>query len=273
MYICFALIANSARIMGYDVIILLIVSGIAVGIINTLAGGGSIITMTVFMVLGLPITVANGTNRIAVLLQNLTATVTFIRKRMLDIKSGLLLSIPVIIGNIAGSLVATHIDERVFKICFAVVLFIILMYMIFDNHKRFHGGQRMEIKPQHYLWFLLIGFYSGYIYIGLGYLILAISLWSMKLDIITANVIKGFVIFIATHFALIIFMLHGHVDYYYGLLHGAGNMIGAYMASHWFVGWGGRFVKIFTTIIVMICFADLVGLLSLHDIFSAMLNR
>lgn len=252
---------------------MLVVSGVAVGIINTLAGGGSIITMTIFMVLGMPITVANGTNRIAVLLQNFTATVTFIRKRMLDVRSGLLLSVPVVIGNIAGSIVATHIDEAVFKVCFGVVLFLIMVYMIFDNRKRFHGGQRMDIKPQHYLWFLLIGFYGGYIYIGLGYLILAIALWTMKLDIITANVIKGFVIFIATPFALVIFMLHGHVDYYCGLLHGAGNMLGAYVASRWFVGWGGRFVKIFTTIIVMICFADLIGLLSLHDIFNAMLNR
>lgn len=258
--------------MTYDVIILLIVSGVLVGIINTLAGGGSIITMTVYMVLGLPITEANGTNRIAVLLQNLTASMTFIRKRMLDVKSGLLLSIPVIIGNIAGSLVATHINETLFRICFGVVLFFILIYMIFDNHKRFHGGQRMEIKPRHYLWFLLIGFYGGYIYIGLGYLILAISLWSMKLDIVTANVIKGFVIFIATPFSLLVFMLNGQVDYAYGLLHGLGNVVGAYLASHYFVGWGGRFIKIFTTVMVLICFADLVGIISLHDIFNAMLT-
>lgn len=224
------------------------------------------------MVLGLPITEANGTNRIAVLLQNLTASLTFMRKRMLDIKNGLLLSIPVIIGNIAGSLVATHINETLFRICFGVVLFFILIYMIFDNHKRFHGGQRMEIKPQHYLWFLLIGFYGGYIYIGLGYLILAIALWSMKLDIVTANVIKGFVIFIATPFSLLVFMLNGQVDYGYGLLHGLGNVLGAYLASHYFVGWGGRFIKIFTTAIVLVCFADLVGLISLHDIFDSMLT-
>ena len=258
--------------MTYDIIIMLVVSGIVVGIINTLAGGGSIITMTVFMVLGMPITMANGTNRIAVLLQNLTASVTFLRKRMLDVKNGLLLSIPVIIGNIAGSLVASRINETVFKICYGVVLSFILLYMIFDNHKRFHGGSRMEVKPYHYLWFLLIGFYGGYIYIGLGYIILAITLWSMKMDIVTANVIKGFVIFIATPFSLAVFMINGQVEYSYGLLHGLGNVIGAWLASHYFVGWGGRFIKIFTIVIVLVCFADLVGVLSLHDIFSSMLT-
>ena len=81
------------------IIAMLVISGIIVGIINTLAGGGAIISMTLFMVLGLPISVANGTNRIAVVLQNFTASLAFLRKRMLDIKSGVKLSIPAGIDN------------------------------------------------------------------------------------------------------------------------------------------------------------------------------
>ena len=258
--------------MTYDVILMLLLSGIVVGIINTLAGGGSIITMTIFMVLGLPITVANGTNRIAVVLQNLAASMTFIRKRMFNVKSGFLLSIPVILGNIGGSLLATHINDTIFRICFGVVLFLILLYMIFDNHKHYHAKESMKIKPIHYFWFLLIGFYGGFIYIGLGYLILAISLWTMRLDIVTANVLKGFVLCVAMPFSLAIFMIDGQVDYWFGLLHGVGNMIGAWLASHYFINWGGRFIKIFTMLIVLICFADLVGIISLQTIFSSMLT-
>ena len=258
--------------MTYDVILMLLISGIVVGIINTLAGGGSVITMTIFMVLGLPITVANGTNRIAVVMQNLAATVTFIRKRMFDLKSGLLLAVPVIIGNIGGSFLATHINDTIFRICFGVVLFLILVYMIFDNHKRFQPAESMKIKPMHYFWFLLIGFYGGYIYIGLGYLILAISLWSMKLDIVTANVLKGIVLCVAMPFSMAVFMINGHVDYWFGLIHGAGNMLGAWFASHYCVHWGGRFIKIFTTVIILVCFADLVGIISLQTIFSSMLT-
>lgn len=257
--------------MDWNIVIMLIVSGIVVGIINTLAGGGSIITMTMFTALGLPITVANGTNRIAVLLQNLTATATFLTKRMLNIRRGLLLSIPVIIGNIAGSLVATHINETVFKICFGVILLVILVYIIFDNRFKIKEGHNIDIKPCHYLWFLLIGFYGGYIYIGIGYLILAITLWSMRMDIVTANVIKGFVILIATPFSLAVFMLNGQVAYMFGLLHGVGNIIGSFIASHYLVGWGKGFIKGFTAIIVLVCFADLIGIISLHDIFYSMM--
>lgn len=257
------------------IIAMLVISGIIVGIINTLAGGGAIISMTLFMVLGLPISVANGTNRIAVVLQNFTASLAFLRKRMLDIKSGIKLSIPAVIGNIAGSMVATHISDTVFTICMAIVLTVVLVYMIFDqSHKRpqIHGGHPLEIRWWHYIWFLLLGFYGGYIYIGLGYVILAVTIWSMKLDIITANVIKGFIIFVATPFSLIIFMLDGQVDYAFGLWHGLGNIIGAALASHFAMAWGVKFVRWFTLVILLVCFADLIGIISLHEIMHSILS-
>ena len=259
--------------LNIGIVTMLIVSGIVVGIINTLAGGGSVVTVTMFTALGLPLGMANGTNRLPVLLQNFTSTLTFLRKRMLDVRTGLLLSVPTVAGNVAGSLVASQIDEAVFKICMGVVLAVILIYMIFDrNRRQFHGGHGLRIRPIHYVWFLMMGFYSGYIYIGLGYLILAVTMWSMNLDVITANVIKNFVIFVSTPFALAVFVWHGQVDFLYGLLHGAGNIVGAFLASHYAVGWGVRFVKIFTIFIVLFCFADLIGIVSLQEVFSDMLR-
>lgn len=257
------------------IIAMLVLSGIVVGVINTLAGGGAIISMTLFMVLGLPIGVANGTNRIAVVLQNFTSSVAFLRKRMLDIKSGIKLSIPAVIGNIVGSLVASQISDATFKICMAIVLTVVLVYMIFEQRNptvHIHGGHPLEIRWWHYLWFLLLGFYGGYIYIGLGYAVLAATIWSMKLDIITANVVKCFIIFVATPFSLLIFMLNGQVDYSYGLWHGLGNVIGAVLASHYAMAWGVKFVRWFTLGVVMICFADLIGIISLHDILHSLLT-
>ena len=259
----------------YAIEIILILSGVLVGIINTLAGGGAIITMTLFTVLGLPIGVANGTNRIAVILQNFTSSVAFIRKRMLDIKSGVKLALPAVVGNIIGSLVATRISDTIFTICMAVVLTVVLLYMIFDQshkHPHIHGGHPLDIKPLHYLWFLLLGFYGGYIYIGLGYVILAVTIWSMKLDIITANVIKGFIIFAATPFSLIVFIMNDQVDYIYGLWHGIGNVIGAIFASHFAMNWGVKFVRYFTLLILIICFADLIGVISLQNILRSVLT-
>lgn len=258
--------------MDWHIVIVLLISGTAVGIINTLAGGGSIITMTMFMAFGLPINVANGTNRVAVLMQNLAATVTFIRKKSFNINHGLLLSLPVILGNIAGSFVASYINEWIFKICFGVILLVVMIYLLLDTRIKLKAGNNVDIKPLHYLWFFLIGFYGGYIYIGIGYLILAVALWVMRIDIVTANAIKGFVILLATPFSLAVFMIMGNVDYKFGLIHGLGNMIGSFLASHYMTNWGTSFIKIFMAVIVAICFADLMGWLSLHDFFYSLLS-
>ncbi len=258
--------------MSVNEIILLLVSGVLVGIINTLGGGGSVITMSLFMAMGMPIGIANGTNRIAVLMQNLSATVAFLRKGMLHVKSGLLLSLPAIVGNIFGALVATEVSESIFKICLSIVLAIILIYLVLGkDNEQITGGHSLKIKWWHYIWFFIIGFYGGYIYIGLGFLILAVTIWTMNLDIITANVIKGFVIFLSTPFALAVFIYNGQVEWMAGLLHGAGNIIGALMASHWAMNWGVKFVRWFTLAIIVVFFVDLMGWISLESLLTHLL--
>ena len=272
----FSYLALSKPICGamidWHIAIVLLVSGTLVGIINTLAGGGSIITMTMFMAFGLPIQIANGTNRVVVLMQNLAATVTFIRKKSFNINHGLLLSIPVIVGNIAGAFASHLMNDWVFKICFGIILLVIMVYLLFDRHIKLKEGHRFEIKPIHYFWFLLIGFYGGFIYIGIGYLILAIALWLMRMDLVTANAIKGFVILLATPFSLAVFMYMGEVSYLFGIVHGIGNMIGSFLASHYMANWGKNFIKIFIAIIVAICFLDLIEVISLHDFFYSLLS-
>ena len=259
--------------VDWVVIILLLVSGVVVGIINTLGGGGSVITMALFMAMGIPVATANGTNRIAVVMQNLSATIAFMRKSMVDIKNSLLLGVPTILGTIAGSLCAIDVSESTFKICLSLVLAIILVYLILDRDKVSQKeGHKLRIRWWHYPIFFLVGFYGGYIYIGLGFLILAVTIWTMKLDIVTANVLKGCVIFISTPFALAVFMYNGQVDYVAGLVHAAGNILGAVLASHWAVSWGVKFVKWFTLFIIIVSFIDLVGLISLQDMLSSILN-
>ena len=258
--------------MTTNEIVLLLLSGVLVGIINTLGGGGSVITMSLFMAMGMPIGVANGTNRIAVLLQNLSATVAFLRKGMLHLRSCLLLSLPAILGNILGAIVATDVSDTIFKSCLSVVLVVILIYLVLGKDKeQVIGGHGLQIKWWHYLWFFLIGFYGGYIYIGLGFLILAITIWTMNLDIVTANVIKGFVIFLSTPFALAVFIYNDQVLWSEGLLHAAGNIVGALLASHWAMSWGVKFVRWFTLVIIVVFFLDLVEWISLHDMLAYLL--
>ena len=179
----------------WNVIVLLLVSGVVVGIINTLGGGGSVITMALFMAMGIPVSVANGTNRIAVVMQNLSATIAFMRKKVLDIKNSVLLGIPTILGTIAGSMLAIDVSDKTFKVCLSLVLAIILVYLILDrNQTPKQEGHSLKLRWWHYPLFFIVGFYGGYIYIGLGFLILAVTVWTMKLDLVTANALNGCVL-------------------------------------------------------------------------------
>ena len=259
--------------LSFTIIIILLVSGLIVGFINTLAGGGSAISLTVFMALGLPVHVANGTNRIAILMQNLSSTATFFRKGMLDVRFGLRLAIPVIAGAIAGAQIAVTIDERIFHICLALVMVSVLVFTLLGDRLLHRSGAAVRhIRPVHYLVFFLIGIYCGYIFVGTGYIVLLATMGMLHMGIVRSNVIKNFIILLAIPFSLAVFILNGDVNWIFGLVHGAGNMVGAFLASHYAIGWGTRFLRWFMIVIVLFCLADVVGLISIREFVLAMVN-
>jgi uncharacterized membrane protein YfcA len=259
--------------LSFTIIVMLLVSGLVVGFINTLAGGGSAISLTVFMALGLPVHVANGTNRIAILMQNLSSTATFTRKKMLDWRRGLRLGIPAILGAIAGAQIAATVDDRIFQICLAVVMASVLVFTLLgDKLLRRSGAEVRTIRPLHYVVFFLVGVYSGYIFVGTGYIILLATMGMLHMGIVRSNVIKNFIILLAIPFSLLVFILNGEVNYAYGLIHGAGNMVGAFLASHYAIGWGTRFLRWFMVAVVLVCIADVVGLISIREFVLAIID-
>jgi len=259
--------------ISWEVIVMLVVSGIMVGFVNTLAGGATIISITTFMVLGMPLHAANGTNRIPVFFANLSASANFLRNKMLDVKLGLKLAIPAIVGNLLGSQVAVAVDETAIKICLGAVLVAILVFMAFSTEKRLKrsAGQGIRVQPIDYFWFLLIGFYGGYIYVGIGYMVLAVTLMSMRMDIITANAIKNFVLLVSMPFSMVVFMLHGEVNYTFGLIHAAGNILGAWLASQYAIGWGVKFLRLLLIVVIILSLADIAGVISLHDMIKSVI--
>ena len=114
--------------MEWYIILALIGTGLAAGFINTTAGGGSMLTLPLLMFLGLPANVANGTNRIAILLQNVIGVYTFRKKKVLNLKTDYRLSIPAVAGSILGALIAVEIDtEYLRKIIAGLMVFMFLL--------------------------------------------------------------------------------------------------------------------------------------------------
>ena len=244
-------------------IVILIVAGILVGFINTLAGGGSIISLSILMMLGLPAPVANGTNRISIVIQTLTATTSFRQQKVLETRKALLLSIPAVLGSLIGALFAVDIREDIFEKAIGVVMLIMLVFILYKPQKYIYGRDYIAEKPLYwktYIIFFFIGIYGGFLHMGVGYFLLAGIVGMAGFDLVKANAIKVFIVLIYAPFTLLIFLWYNQVNWKYGLIMAIGAVIGALIASRLAVSRGVNFVKWVIVIVILITSGEMFGL-------------
>lgn len=255
--------------MTWLIVIALIVSGVFVGFINTLAGGGTIISLSLFMFLGLPAGIANGTNRVAVILQNLTSVSEFKRKKVLDFKKANKLAIPTMIGAVVGAQIASDINEAIFRKAIGVVMIIMMYFILTKPSKWLRGTESLMEKPVTWIQsviFFVIGVYGGFVQVGVGYFILAGVVLGAGYDLVKANAIKVWIVLLYTPLALIVFILHDQVRWDYGFIHAIGNIIGAFIASRYAVSWGVNFVRWVVIIVIIVFASDLLGFVNIKEL-------
>lgn len=258
--------------MSWLIVFALIISGVFVGFINTLAGGGTIISIALFMVLGLPANVANGTNRIAVILQNLTSAGSFARQKVLDFRKGSWLAIPTIIGSVIGAQLAIDIREDLFRKAMGIIMIMMLFFIIFKPSVWLKGQERLvlrKVTAWQYILFFFIGIYGGFIQVGVGYFLLAGIVLGAGYDLVKANAIKVWIVLLYTPFALFVFVLNGQVYWKYGLIHAIGNITGAWIASKWAVSCGANFVRWVIVVVIIVFSSDLLGLINIKEMIMS----
>lgn len=227
-------------------VILVVLAGVLCGFVNTLAGSGSLISLPILMFIGLPPHMANGTNRIGILIQNIVSTGQFHRQKMLDVPMGIQVAVPVILGSIAGAFIVLEMPERAVEITVGVVMFIMLIPLFFSP-RQWLEGKNMDGRPARrtlrWVIFFLVGAYGGFIQAGVGIFLLSALVLNAGYNLVKANALKVFIILIFTPFALGVFIWKGQVDLVTGLTLALGNAIGAWFASRWAVSWGPAFVR------------------------------
>lgn len=238
-------------------IIAVIFVGLAAGFINTVAGGGSSITLPMLMFLGLPANMANGTNRIAILLQSLVGVTEFRREKVLKINDGWRLSIPSALGALVGAMVAVEVSDDWMRWFITGIMVCMLLLVVF-NPEAWIKQQAGEIIPKtgwfQYFIFFLIGFYGGFIQVGVGFLLLAGLVMGSGLDLVRANGLKVMIVLVYTIVALVIFWANHQVHLWMGVLLGIGSMAGAYLGARFTIRGGAVYVRYFliAMLIVMI---------------------
>lgn len=241
-------------------------AGFAAGFINTLAGSGSLITLPLLIFIGLPATVANATNRVGVLLQNVVSTGSFHQQKVLDWKYGLMLSAPAVVGSYIGALIAVDLNEDLMRRAIGVVMVVMLFVILFKPDRWLKGrpeGARRYPNLLEILIFFGLGVYGGFIQAGVGVFILSGLVLASGYDLVRANAIKVLIILMVTAMAMAVFAANSLVNWGMGLLLAAGNMIGALVASRLAVKSGARFIRWLLIAVVVVSSLDLLGVFKL----------
>ena len=213
--------------------IILVVIGLMAGVINTLAGGGSNLSLPALMMYGLPADVANATNRIAVLMQSLTASRGFYKHDKIDTASIKDSFLPLFIGGLVGAITASYLNVELLKPILLGTMVVVSLWVIFKNDTKVEvDNQRKSCYDSKValLTTFVAGFYGGFIQAGVGFVLIATFVGVLNYDLLRANALKVVATVIFTSIALLVFIVREQVAWLPGIILGIGSVVGAQVA-------------------------------------------
>ncbi|MBM4053718.1 MAG: sulfite exporter TauE/SafE family protein [Planctomycetes bacterium] len=222
--------------------------GIAAGIINTVAGGGSLFTLPVLIFFGLPPSIANGTNRLAIAAQNVSAVAGFKYKGISNFRFSLLMAVPALFGTIIGANIAIEIPDVLFKKILAIVMLFVLWFTVWNPVRKKKAeivdkvGFFHRIILSTILFF--VGLYSGFIQAGVGLIIIAVLTTMSSFRLVEINSHKVFIIGVSALFSLLVFAWYDKICWSVGISLALGNGVGGWLGSIVTVRKGDRLIKI-----------------------------
>lgn len=234
---------------------LLTAVGVVGGFLNVMAGGGSLLTVPVMIFMGLPGPVANGTNRIAILAQNVTAIVTFFRRGFAEFRLSLSLAACALPGAVAGALVGVRLEGPWFNRALAIIMVGVMLVMHFDKGSKQrpenYQPSRAQLLRGHLL-MVAAGFWGGFIQLGVGFILMPILNRAMGLDLVRTNVHKVFIIATYTVVALMIFASQVELLWVAGLALALGNSLGGYLGARFTISHGEKLVKVVLNLVLAV---------------------
>lgn len=254
--------------------LLLFIGGLVAGVINTLAGNGSAITLFLLMSFGLPANIANGTNRIGILFQSIIATRAFAKSERFKplIKESWWIIALAVPGGIAGALFASIIDKDSLKTIIGALM-VLMFFIILIKPKRWlretdYNENRKTLL--NFILFVAIGFYAGFIQMGMGLFFLAIMVLGAKYSLVDANILKIVITLLVTIPALAIYIYQGQVSWQHGLALAVGQSLGAWFAANFAINHPKANIWIHRLLIIMVLVA-VIKLLGIYELILGLM--
>ncbi|MEQ6916492.1 sulfite exporter TauE/SafE family protein [Halomonas aquatica] len=230
----------------------LLAIGTLAGFINVLSAGGSMLTLPLLMFLGLSPQAANGTNRVSVALQSISAVTSFFRAGARHVGLSLRLSVPAVVGSLLGAWLALRTGDELFETILITVMAGSGVLMLLPQPLLATRPLTPErLTPAVYLAMFAIGLYGGFIQVGVGILFIVVLYRMLKIDLAQVSIFKVLIILVYTLPALAIFLVNDQVRWGYGLVLAAGSMLGAWLAVKVNMSPRGAFVVKWLTITVI----------------------
>ena len=224
---------------------LIIIVGFLAAFLNTVGGGGSLFSVPILTFIGLPITMANATSRVALLFQNIFAVGGFRSKGVeLPWPYSLYLGLSSLGGGLIGSLVASKVSDTIFTKIFVVVMILAVVLIIYDPFKS-SGEERLSIKSQVIgsICFFFLGIYGGFVQAGIGFLVIAVLSLVNNLNLVKSNYVKVFAAIVYTGVSVVVFAWQGKIVWQIGFVLAIGHALGGWYASRWSVKAGEVWIK------------------------------
>ncbi len=231
---------------------LLISVGLLAGVLNTLAGGGSLLTVPLLVMLGFPGTVANGTNRLGVLLSALIAAWSFRSEGVGSMKDAVPVAIPLVLGSLAGASLIAQATDQTFERLFGVAMLLLIVPTLRGSRagpdKPGRPGRPGAAEPRlaagwaRLLLLFGIGLYGGAIQAGVG-VVLLLTLSAVGYGLVHANAIKAVVVAALTLVALPVFALEGQIDWTAGAILAIGFAAGGAAGAKLALAGGERMIR------------------------------
>lgn len=227
-------------------LIALTVVGVLAGWLNVMAGGGSLLTIPIMLFMGIPAPIANGTNRIGILVQNIAAVTAFFRSGLSDFKLSISLAAAASLGAVGGAMVGVNLDGEWFDRLLALVMVGVMILMV--TGKELSGSNNDDVTNPKRLWWghlcmVGAGFWGGLIQVGVGFILMPILHRVMGFNLVQVNMHKVFVVLVYTVVALAVFAAHVEILWVAGLALAAGTMVGGWLGAHTTVRHGEVWIR------------------------------
>ena len=226
---------------------LIFLSGLGAGFINAMAGSGSLLTLPALMLGGLDSAVANGTNRIGILVQSsfsLTGYASMGEKPDADTLYG---ALPVVVGAALGAYLTSFVERDVFRYVIDVIMLAMLV-LICMKPSSWLRQRSEEHKPlRHKFWVIVLmfvaGLYAGFIQVASGYAMMAIMVLVGGMDLYRANTVKVVAQLANAAIVIPIYLYMGMIDWKLATILALGSGLGGWLGSRFSVRVGAKIVR------------------------------